>query len=212
MAQFMEGGTVPIDRFEIRARRRHLHKVTRDIIISARTADAEIRPSCGDQGLGPRLDLARRWRNDRSRDLLGQAVALVGIEDGEAFEERNRARLLPGLRGAAAFVLWCKTIGIDHGGAALALPDMAAKSQRLAEGQPALPGKPALDHGTPQDQHVDSGISALRRGVARHRQRRLHGRGAPRLHPRHPPRFQLSDDLVGDFGVKVRPVVAGTRM
>jgi hypothetical protein len=32
---------------------------------------------------------------------------------------------------------------------------MAAKSQRLAEGQPALPGKPALDHGTPQDQHVD---------------------------------------------------------
>src|SRR5260221_14621930 len=105
MTQFMEGGAVPIDRFKIRARRRYLHEIARRVVVGACATDAEIRAGGGDQGLRLRLDLARRRRNNRSGHVFGQAVPLVGVEDGEAFEEWDRARLLPGLRGAAALVL-----------------------------------------------------------------------------------------------------------
>src|SRR5215207_4412952 len=53
------------------------------------------------------------------------------------------------------------------------------------------------------------GITALRRGVTRHRERGL-DRRPPRLHPRDTAGLQFGDDLVGDFGVKARAVVAGT--
>ena len=43
-----------------------------------------------------------------------------------------------------------------------------------------------------------------------HRERRLDRRRPPWLHPRDTAGLQLGDDLVGDFGVKARAVVAGT--
>ena len=52
--------------------------------------------------------------------------------------------------------------------------------------------------------------SAQRGGVARHRERRLDRCRSPRLHPWDTAGLQLGDDLVGDFGVKARAVVAGT--
>ena len=66
-----------------------------------------------------------------------------------------------------------------------------------------------LDDGTPQDQHIDPGIAALRRGIVRHGERRLGRRRPPGLHPGDAAGLQLGDDLVGDFVVKARPVVAG---
>jgi hypothetical protein len=61
---------------------------------------------------------------------------------------------------------------------------MAAKPPRLAKGEPALSGEAVLDDGTLQDQHIDPGVPALRRRVARHRERRLDRRRSPWLHPR----------------------------
>ena len=69
-----------------------------------------------------------------------------------------------------------------------------------------------LDDGAPQDQHIDPGISALRGSVARHGERRFDRCRPPWLHPGNTAGLQLSDDLVGDFGVKACPVVAGTEL
>jgi hypothetical protein len=51
--------------------------------------------------------------------------------NGEALEEREGARLLPGLRSAAALVFRREAIGINDRGAALPLPDMTAEPERL---------------------------------------------------------------------------------
>ena len=73
------------------------------------------------------------------------------------------------LCGAPAFVLRRKAIGINNGRSALALSEMATKAERLAECEPALAREISLDHGAPQDQHIDSGylrrVEALR-GIA----------------------------------------------
>ena len=45
--------------------------------------------------------------------------------------------------------------------------------------------------------------------IARHGERRLDCRRSPWLHPGDTAGLQLGDDLVGDFGVKARAVVAG---
>jgi hypothetical protein len=132
MTEFMECSPVPIDRFEISRRRWQLHEIARHIVVSARTADAEIRTGRRDQRLGSGLNLAWwRW-DDRSTDLLGQAIALVGVEDGKALEKRDGARLLAGFSGATTFVVRGEAIGIDDGRSPFALPDMAAEPERLA--------------------------------------------------------------------------------
>jgi len=96
MTEFMKSGPVPIDRLEIGSRRWDLHEIARRVVVGARTADAEIRTGSGNQRLGSGLNLAWwRW-DDRSTDLLGQAIALVGVEDGKALEKRDGARLLAG--------------------------------------------------------------------------------------------------------------------
>src|SRR5450756_2018814 len=208
MRQFVEGRAVPIDRFEVSRRRWHLHEIARRVVVGAPAADAEIRAGGGNQRLGAWLNLTWWRRDNRSRNLLGQAIALVGVEDGKALEKRDGAGLFASLCGAPAFVLRGEAIGIDDGRSPLALPDMAAEPERLAKGEPALSGEAALNNRPPQDQHVDPGISALRRGIARDRERRLDRRRPPRLHPRDTAGLQFGDDLVSDFGVKARAFLA----
>jgi hypothetical protein len=115
----------------------------------ARTADAEIRAGGGDQGLGSGLNLIWWRRDDRGSDPLGQAIALVRVEDGKTLEKRDGTRLFTGLRGAPTFVVRGEAIGIDDGRSPLALPDVAAKSEGLAKSEPALSGKTVLGDGTP---------------------------------------------------------------
>ena len=134
------------------------------------------------------------------------------LKTSKALEKRDRARLFAGLRGALALALGNEAIGIDDGGSPLALPDMAAEPERLTKGQPALAGEAVLNDGAPQNQHVNPGIAALRRGVARHGERRLDRRRPPWLHPRDAAGLQFGDDLVGDFGVKARAVLTGARV
>ena len=141
---------------------------------------------------------------------LGQALALRQVEDGEALQERDRLRFLAGLARPLLLVVGNEAVGIDDGGAVLALADIAAEDERLAEGQPALDREAVLDHGPPEDQHIDPGIVPAGGGVLRHGERRLRRRRAPGLDPGHAAGLQLGDDLGGDFVVEARPVGAGT--
>jgi hypothetical protein len=149
MTEFMKSGPVPIDRLEIGSRRWDLHEIARRVVVGARTADAEICAGGGDQRLGSGLNLIWWRRDDRGSDPLGQAIALVRVEDGKTLEKRDGTGLFTGLRGAPTFVVRGKAIGIDDGRSPFALPDATAKSERLAKCEPALSGKTVLEDGTP---------------------------------------------------------------
>ncbi len=155
------------------------------------------------------LDQARwrRWRD--GRNLGRQVFALGGVEDGEPLQERDRGGFLAGLAGASLLVIRHEAVGIDDGGAVLALAHIAAERERLAKGQPALGGEAVLDHSAPQDQDVDPRILPASGGVLRHGERRLRRRRPPRLDPRDAAGLQLGNDLTGDFVIETRPVVAG---
>lgn len=209
MTEFVQRRTVPVDRLEIGLRRRHLHVVVRRHIEGAISADAEIDAGGFDQGLYARFYQTRRHLRRSRRDILGQVLALIRVENGEALQERDRLGFLAGFASVPLLVLRHEAISIDDGGAAFALTDISAERQRLAEGQPALAGKAALNDGAPEQQHVDSGIGSAGRGVLRKAERRLRRRRAPWLDPRHAAGLQLGDDLVGDLGIEIGPVAPG---
>jgi hypothetical protein len=174
---------VPIDRLEIRFGPGYLNEILGGTIEGAFAADAEIGSGGGDQRLGLRQDQAHRHGGRRGREILGQLLALVGVEHRESFEERDRFRLVALALGAASLLVRTETIGIDDGCALFPFSYIAAKTERLAKGEPALTGEAVLDHRTPEDEHVDSGVASPGRGILRHGKRRL-GRGrAPRLDP-----------------------------
>ncbi len=125
------------------------------------------------------------------------------------FRNGIAGRFLAGLAGASLLVVRHEAVGIDDGGAVLALAHIAAERERLAKGQPALGGEAVLDHGAPEDQDVDPRILPAGGGVLRHGERRLRRRRPPGLDPGHAAGLQLGDDLAGDFVIEARPVVAG---
>jgi len=90
MPELVQRRAVPVDWLEIGLGRRDPHVVLRRHVVGAVAADAEVDADRLDQHLYPGFDQAgrRRWR-DR-RDLLRQVFALRGVEDCEAFEERDR--------------------------------------------------------------------------------------------------------------------------
>ncbi|RMC36600.1 HipA domain-containing protein [Paracoccus alkanivorans] len=126
-----------------------------------------------------------------------------------AFSLYQVPKPLQGFGGAALFVFGHEAVGIDDGGAALALQDIAAERERLTEGEPALAGKVTFDHRAPQKQHVDPRIAPAGRGILRKAERRFRRSRAPGLNPRHAACLQLGDDLVGDLGVEIGPVTPG---
>ncbi|KIU01683.1 hypothetical protein QU38_00370, partial [Staphylococcus aureus] len=123
-------------------------------------------------------------------------------------QERDRLGLVAGLAGAPLLVVGHEAVGIDDGRAALALADIAAERQRLADGEPALAGKAVLDDGAPEDQHIDPRIMPAGGGVPRHGERRLRRGGPPRLDPGYAAGLQLAHELTGGFVVKARPGLA----
>jgi len=117
-------------------------------------------------------------------ELLGQAVALADVEEGEAaLEEGHGLGLLARLGRAFALLAGHEAVGIEDAGAVLALADGAAQVLRLAEGEPGLRREAVLDDGAPEDEDVDLGIAAARRGVLRQPEPGLGP--APGLHPEH---------------------------
>ena len=104
MTEFMQRRAVPVDRLEIGLRRRDLHIVFGRCVECAISTNAK-RDSGGlDQGFDRGFDQARRrWRRSGG-DLVGQFLALIGVEDGKALEEWNCLRFFAGLGGASFFV------------------------------------------------------------------------------------------------------------
>ena len=119
-------------------------------------------------------------------------------------------RFVTGLGGAPPLVFRYETVGIDHGGAALTFADVSAKRQRLAKRKPALFRKTLFDRAPPEKQDVDAAVGTIGRSIFRHGERRFCCGRTPRLDPRHSAGLKLGDDLVGDFVIEARPVLAGT--
>jgi hypothetical protein len=209
MTEFVERGPMPVDRLEIGVGPGHLHIILRGAIEGAVTAEAEIGAGRGDQRLGLGQDQALGYRRRGRNQFAGKVLALIGAEHGETLEERNRTGFVTIALRPLAFLVGDEAIGIDDGGAAFALAHVAAKAQGLAKREPALAGEPSLDDGPPKNEDIDAGVATPRGRVLRHGERRFGRRRPPRLDPRHAAGFQLGDDLVGDFGIEARPVVAG---
>jgi hypothetical protein len=63
---------------------------------------------------------------------------LSGVEDREPFEERDGYGFVVSLARVAAFIVGNKTICMDDGRAAFALPHVAGQTERLASGAETL--------------------------------------------------------------------------
>ena len=124
----MEDRPVPVDRLEEGRRRRHLDVIGARDIEGAVAADADIGAGRADQRLGLRQDQVFGQRLRRRRDLGRYILALVGIEDREALEKRDRLGLVAGLCGALALAIRDEAVGIDDRRAAFALAAHARRS------------------------------------------------------------------------------------
>jgi hypothetical protein len=145
MGAFMERRPVPIDGLEEGLGQRDLHIVVRGHVEGAAAADAEVNSRRFDQRLDPGLDHAGLRRGRSDYEILRQTFALSQVEDGKAFQEWIRLRFFAGLLRALLLVVGNEAVGIDDGGAALALADVAAERQRLPKREPALNGETVLD-------------------------------------------------------------------
>src|ERR1700682_4860014 len=191
MAHLVQRSPVPIDWLEIRVGPRDLHIIVGRTVEGAIAADAEIGAGRGDQRFGFRQDQTVWHRRGRGYETLGKVLALIGIEDREAFEERDRTGFIPIAFRTLAFVIRNEAVGIDNRRAVLAFADVAANAQGLAEGEPTLADEALRDDGVPEDKYIHAGVSAPRGCILRHGERRLRRRRSPRLDPGHAARLQL---------------------
>jgi hypothetical protein len=203
MAKLMETGAVVVDLMEESRLRRHPDVVLGRHVKRLAAADPEIRAGRRNDCLGLRYDLALRCDRRGPEHVLWQALALRGIEDGEALEERNDVRVPTLACDALQLGARREAVGVADRRAALALADMTAQGQRLPEGQPLLGRKSLLNDRAPEDQHIDAGVGPAGGGVLRQAQRGLGG--TPGLHPGHPPLLQLPDDPVRYLLIEARP-------
>ena len=158
MTEFMQRRAVPVDGFEISLRRRDLNEVFGCCIECAISTNPKCNSAGLDQGVDRGFDEAsRRWRR-RGGNTIAQIFALIGVENGESFEEWNCLRIFTGLGGASLFVIRHETIRVDDCGAALSLANVAAEREGLTKGEPTLTGKSAFDHGSPEDEDVHATV------------------------------------------------------
>jgi hypothetical protein len=211
MTELMTNCPVKIDRLKELRGRRHPDVIGAGDIEGAVAADADIGPGRCYQRLGLRQDQVFGQRFRHGREVSGKILALVGIKDREAFEERDRVGLVADLGSARALAVGNEAVSVDDRGAAFALAHMRAEFQRLAEGEPVLAGKAALGAGHPQDQDIDAAVGPAGRGIFRQAERRggADRRSRPRLNPGHPALFKIADDLVGDLLVEAGAVGKG---
>src|ERR1700680_1155980 len=92
---------------------------------------------------------------------LGQVLALVGVEHRESLEERNCIGLVSVALGPPAFLVGREAVRIDDCRALLTLADVSAQAKRLAESEPALGAEAAVDHRSPENEHIDARVTAL---------------------------------------------------
>ena len=128
-----EGAVIGIGILEA-LERRHLHMVRTRGVIGAPAAVTDVRAAVPEEGVDARdpfvgIDVL----NFGFAVAIRQAVDLIDVEDGVGLEERDALfDALAGLVGVLANDLAC----IDHRRTPLALADVGAERQRLAEGHP----------------------------------------------------------------------------
>src|SRR5271166_6661937 len=105
VTEFVQGRAMPVDRLEVALGPWQLDVVVRRSVEGLVAA----KPQVGAAGADKRLDFGDnqafrdRWRH--GDEIIGQAVALRGVEDGESLEERNCDGLLARLARTAAFIV-----------------------------------------------------------------------------------------------------------
>ena len=200
MPELVERSPVPIDRRMKRRLRGHLHVIQTWRVERLATTDANIGTAVADHPVGFGNHQHRIGQGRDGGQLLGQTLALVDIEHGEALQKRNGSRLAVLAASLLGLTLGGKAIGITDHRAGLAAPDMPTCGFCLPVGQPPPNTKPALDDCAPEDQHIDPGIGPPGHCIVRH------GTGTPRciprLHPWQPSLFQLTDDPRRDLAIK----------
>jgi len=206
MGAFMQRRAMPVDGLEEGLGRRHHHIVRCRRVVSPVAANTKVDSACPDQRIDRGLDQPGLGRRHGRHEVLRQAVTLSDIENREALQERDRLGFVAGLSGTPAFIVRHESVGINDGGATLALADIAAKRQGLAKRKPALAREAMTDHSAPEDQHIDAGIAAFGGRVPRHGEGRLGRRCPPGLNPGKPASLQLGEDPTGDFVIEARPV------
>src|SRR5271168_3613353 len=152
----MEYRSKPIGWLKVGVNWGNLNVVENGMIEGLAAADADI-GSCrhdhgvrgGNDRLGRRL---RRLRVDR------QALALVRVEQREAFEEGNARDRISGFPSPLAHGLGREAIGIDDRNAALPLSNVPSGGQSLAKREPIMPRELALGDGRPKREDIDAGI------------------------------------------------------
>lgn len=212
MPQFMKTGAVIVDLLEECGLRRRLNVIAARHVIGPISANAKIRPCCGDQRLRLGDDLALGQDRGVSKKMFWQAVTLRDVEDGKALEKRHSSGRIAVVLRALTFAFWNETVSITNGRAALTFSNVAAQVQGLAKGQPVLAGEARLKDRAPQDQNINPGIAPSGGGVPGQAKPRFGP--APRLHPRHAALFKFGDNPVRDLAVEIGffQTLAGTLM
>src|SRR5262249_13562271 len=141
---------------------------------------AKIGASRRDQRLGLRQGESVGNRLRRAGQFGRKTVALIGVEHRELLHKRDRVWLVAVALGPGALVVGHEAVRLDYGRAVLALADVSAEPQCLAECEPRLGAEAMLDHRAPEDQHINSRIWPLRRGVLGHAEGSLRRPRAPR--------------------------------
>ena len=147
MAELVHGSPVPVDGLEIRLRPRHLYEIMDSVVEGTVAANAEVSTRPGDQRLGVRQYQSLGTRCGGARQCGREIFALVGVENREPLEKRNRIGLVSVAFGAPVLLVGHKTIGVDNGRAVFSLADMSAEAERLAKREPVLSAEAVLDHG-----------------------------------------------------------------
>src|SRR6516162_48479 len=155
MTKLMYRRAVPVDRLEIRLGPRDLYEVIRRAVEGAIATDTEVGGGRVDERFSVRQNETVWYRCGSASQFRRQTVALIGVEHRKPLEEWDRIRLIAVALGALAFLVRYKAVGIDDRGAVLALADISAEPQRLAEGEPILGAETVFDYRLPKDQHVD---------------------------------------------------------
>src|SRR5579864_6680930 len=128
MGELVDCRTVPIYWFEICLRRRDANKVIQNVVIRAITTNAEFYAGRADQRLGMRQDKPFGNRCRVARQFGREIFALVGVEYRKPFEEGNGVGLVSIALRPSAFLVGYKAIGVNDGGAVLALADISAEA------------------------------------------------------------------------------------
>ena len=127
VAKLMKAGAVIIDLVKESRLRRNLNEIPGRNIVGAVAANPEIRARRCNQRFGAGDNLALRQVGRVGGQVFGQAVALVCIEHGIAFEKRHRARRLARLAHTFPFGFRGEAVGINNRRAALAFANTPAK-------------------------------------------------------------------------------------